>query len=183
MTEEDIKPGPLLGEEEKLLDVEAKGTPYRFVVVQLKGGDLVAGPAIIHRDIGGSVNVENWIYAEFVVIQKPIRLVTDLNSERFVLSFGKYLNFTREKHAFIRTDSIQTINYMDVESIQFYLRAVNYIEVAIDPIIRREVASTTVGLERKIREIEELNRKASSTKGRFAEMISNIFGGEKPTIH
>lgn len=153
---------------------------YSYVIIVLKNGESIVGPAIIHRPVGESVNIEKWIYTEFVVVNYPIRMFVDITTEKTVLGFGKYVNFSDNHNVMIKTESIQSINYISDKTKNFYLESKNYLEKFIDPQIENELQTYTNILKKKNSESNEIDKEMME---KF-EILKAIFGSNNgPTIH
>lgn len=163
---------------------EFEDEQYNYVIIYLKNGDSLVGPAIVHPPVGESLNIEKWIYTQFVVIKEPLRIAAVINPDKFSLSFGKYLNFSDQKHCLIKTDSIQSVNYINERTRDFYEAATTYFKKTMDVAINEEMENYTRILKQKISEDERDKKITAEHKvEKFKQFLAGVFGNNGPTIH
>ena len=158
---------------------------YKMVIVYLKNGEKIAGPAMIHRPVGKSTDIEDWIYTDFVLIHKPLKIVSDLSTERLVFGVFQYLFMTDSHHAMIKTDGIESISYLNEEAINLYNISSKYFDEIVNPRIKTEMANYANKLEKNlIYSSDKSTSKSDDFVSKIKEMYTNFLAGSSNnTIH
>ena len=154
---------------------------YKMVILHLKNGDNLIGPAIIHRPVGTSVDIEQWIYTDFVLMNKPLRAVVDLSTERCVLGLFKYNVLTDNEYSMIKSDCIQSISYLNEQNILLYNSAVKYFDTVILPRFNKEVDAYINQLSVILKKNESV--KPKETNDLDLDTIMKIIPISNTTIH
>lgn len=157
---------------------------FKMVIIHLKNGENVIGPAIIHRPVGSSVDIEDWIYTDFVIVNKPLKVIVDLSTERCVLGIFKYNVMTDDIHCLIKTDAIESISYLNNQNIELYETAVKYFDTVILPKFSKEVdlyiQQMNTSLKKNIMKTEVSKHEDSVNT---MDVIRMLTTGSNNTIH
>jgi hypothetical protein len=154
---------------------------YKMVILHLKNGENLIGPAIVHRPVGKSVDIEEWIYTDFVLMNKPLRAVVDLSTERCVLGLFKYNVLTDDQYSMIKTDCIQSISYLNEQNILLYNSAVKYFDNIILPRFNKEVDAYINQLSISLKKNESV--KPKETNEFDLDTIMKFIPVSNTTIH
>lgn len=138
---------------------------HSYVIINLKNGESVVGPAIVHRPVGNSTSVEDWIYTDFVVVDYPIKINVDYSTGKIMVGFGKYLQFTSNDNVMLTTDSIQSINYINEEVKDFYIESKKYLQNFVDKNIKEEIKEYT----------KTLKQRNNLTEKQYEDMVLSTF--------
>lgn len=155
---------------------------YKMVILHMKNGDHIIGPAIVHRPVGKSVDIEDWIYTDFVIINKPMKAVVELSTERCVLGIFKYNVMTDDDYSMIKTDNIESISYLNQQNIDLYQAAVKYFDNTIMPRFNKEVDNYINQLNTSLKKNDVVKPRVVQ-QGLDLETIAKIITSSNTTIH
>lgn len=158
---------------------------YKMVIVYLKNGEKIAGPAMIHRPVGKSTDIEDWIYTDFVLMHKPLKIVSDLSTERLVFGVFQYLFMTDSNHAMIKTDGIESISYLNEDAINLYNVSSRYFDEIVNPRIKKEMTAYANKLENNLQSSsDKFTSKGDDFVSKIKEMYTHFLAGSaNNTIH
>lgn len=160
---------------------DIKAHRFYFVSVVLKSGDNLIGPATINAEIDDAVkiDIEDWLFSDYIIMSYPIKIMVDHNNTtNMTLVFSKYSSFSSSNLVFISSDNIQSVNYINTTTSEFYNEARKYLEKYYDTNVETEMQEYTKILK------ERNSMSAEDIKKNTTEFLKMIIGGNtKPTVH